>query len=350
MTRRTFGTSELDLEWRSASRCTYTMRRFWIFVAVFLVASVGEASARWVRVGSGTSNALSSIHFASDQEGWIVGENVTILRSRDGGKSWPKYTQLTAEPAQCCLAVRFVTPTIGWIGGARTVTKVTSGSPYKITYNVQTEIRYDLFSASTDVAWVAGAVEQTSGGTQRRLWRIHPGTIPSQFTMIFIGSSGSYRSISFIDPNNGIAVGSGGLITRLTNAMSSSPGTSTQTSGTTADLYGVFMLDATNAWAVGSAGTILRYDGTRWAPQFAGTTNRLNDVSFKDANNGLIVGNAGIILSTTNGGATWTIEPSGVPDDLRGVDYGAGGAWAVGANGTILQRVVSPPRRRAARR
>lgn len=328
------------------------MRGFFrLVLAVLSFAAVANGqSAKWVRVESGTTNSLASIDFASEPEAWAVGENVTIRRSMDGGATWQRYTQITDDPPDCCLAVTFVTPTVGWIGGAAHVAKITSGSAYTIKYGVQTEVRYDLHSASTTVAWVAGTRQEASGGTERRLWRIEPGRLPSQFTIIFIGSSGSYRSVSFVDENNGIAVGSGGRITRITNAMSNAPATSNQTSGTTADLYGVFMLDATTAWAIGSAGTILKYDGSRWSPQFGGTTNRLNDVAFKDANNGLIVGDAGIILSTTNGGARWTIEASGVPDDLRGVYHGANGAWAVGANGTILKRVVSPPRRRAVRR
>lgn len=320
-------------------------------VIVSLIAGAANAqNERWVRVDSGTTNSLASIHFASTTDGWIAGDNATVLRSTDGGTTWRPYTQVTSDPAKCCLAVRFVSPTVGWIGGSRVVSRITSGSPYTITYNVQTEIRYDLFSASTDTAWVAGAMELASGGTERRLWRIEPGRLPSQFTIIFLGSSGSYRSLFFIDANNGIAVGSGGRITRLTNATGSSPDTLNQTSGTVADLFGVFMLDAATAWAVGASGTILKYDGTRWSSQFGGAANRLNDVYFKDANNGLIVGNAGLILSTTNGGTTWTIEPSGAPDDLRGVYYGSNGAWAVGANGMILKRVVLPPRRRAVRR
>ena len=109
--------------------------------------------------------------------------------------------------------------------------------------------------------------------------------------------------ISFVDLNNGTAVGDYGTILRTTNGGTT---WTSQTSGTTADLYGVSFSDANNGTAVGMFGTTLRTTdgGTIWTLQTA-TSYNLESVSFTDANNGTAVGEAGTILRTTNGGATF---------------------------------------------
>lgn len=50
------------------------------------------------------------------------------------------------------------------------------------------------------------------------------------------------------------------------------------TSNTQATLYGVWGTSATNVYAVGTNGTIMRYDGTAWTAETSGTTNKLNAV------------------------------------------------------------------------
>jgi len=41
------------------------------------------------------------------------------------------------------------------------------------------------------------------------------------------------------------------------------------TSPTTLNLYDVFMVSASDGWAVGYAGTIIRWTGTVWIPEFS---------------------------------------------------------------------------------
>jgi len=63
----------------------------------------------------------------------------------------------------------------------------------------------------------------------------------------------------------------------------------------------VSFIDANNGWAVGWCGTILRTTngGMNWNSQSSGTTNDLMGVFFSDANTGTAVGNYGTILRTS---------------------------------------------------
>jgi photosystem II stability/assembly factor-like uncharacterized protein len=62
------------------------------------------------------------------------------------------------------------------------------------------------------------------------------------------------------------------------------------------------------------------------------------DVEFFDANNGLTVGNQGKILKTTDGGATWALVTSGVPNNLSKIAYvSSQRVFVSGRDGTILE-------------
>jgi Secretion system C-terminal sorting domain len=66
--------------------------------------------------------------------------------------------------------------------------------------------------------------------------------------------------------------------------------------------------------------------------------NPLHAVSFTDANTGTAVGDYGTILRTTNGGASWTSQPSRTTNSLYSVSFtDANTGTAVGFGGTILR-------------
>ena len=59
---------------------------------------------------------FSDIHFVSQQEGWIVGSDATILRTNDGGRTWEQ----PSKPLPFKIdfhKVRFLNPQTGWIVG-----------------------------------------------------------------------------------------------------------------------------------------------------------------------------------------------------------------------------------------
>ena len=77
----------------------------------------------------------------------------------------------------------------------------------------------------------------------------------------------------------------------------------------------VFFIDASNGWAVGDAGQILKTSdgGATWAGQRSGVSTRLTQVRFATATTGWAVGDAATVLRTVDGGATWVPQASGVP-------------------------------------
>ncbi len=107
-----------------------------------------------------------------------------------------------------------------------------------------------------------------------------------------------------------------------------------QTSGTAVNLNGVFVFNATNQWAVGDNGTILKGDGTNWTAQTSGTTQHLRGVWGSSATSLWAVGDNGTILK--GDGTNWTAQTSGTTQHLRCI-YGSSSTniFAAGDNGTI---------------
>src|ERR1051325_4935340 len=128
------------------------------------------------------------------------------------------------------------------------------------------------------------------------------------------------QDFSFIDTNNGFAVGARGTILRTTDGGNN---WDILASGTEDDLYGVAFTDPNTGTAVGNFGAILKTTdaGNHWTIQRDGMADVLFGVSFTDANNGTAVGSDGLILRTTNGGTNWNSQSSGTSNFLNDVVF-----------------------------
>lgn len=105
---------------------------------------------------------------------------------------------------------------------------------------------------------------------------------------------------------------------------------------TASDLRDVWGAAATDVWAVGSNGALVRYNGTAWSAVAGPVTARLNGVHGSAANDVWAVGDGGAIIHFN--GAVWNIVPSGTTGDLNAVHaISATDAIAVGDNGAIIR-------------
>jgi large repetitive protein len=149
------------------------------------------------------------------------------------------------------------------------------------------------------------------------------------------GTTSTLYGVFFSDANNGWVVGTGGLIRHTVNGGTA---WSAQTSTTTQNLRSVFFSSATSGWAVGNGGVIVHTTngGTTWVAQTSGVTSQLYDVYFLDANNGWAVGTGGVIRHTTNGGTTWSAQTSGSTATFYVVAFtDANNGWVGCAGGAI---------------
>jgi photosystem II stability/assembly factor-like uncharacterized protein len=137
-----------------------------------------------------------------------------------------------------------------------------------------------------------------------------------------------------------LAVGSGGAVLRRDAAGT---GLESLPAATTETLRSVWVVSATDAFAVGDGGTILRWDGGAWSvmssPADPWAGRRLNGVWGSSASNVFAVGESGTLLRFD--GAGWTEQPHDVASDLAAVwGSSAGSVFVVSAalDGQVLHR------------
>lgn len=302
-----------------------------------------DAGRTWTQV---LTAELNSVHFANDQLGLAAGGGELLYRTTDGGQSW---TQVhTGAAANWLRRVRFSPDGLHAIAvGFQGLTLTSSDGGLSWTAVVPYKSAY-LFAAA-----IVG----------QRVWSV--GTRGVIFRSDDFGGSWSRQSpgytatmfrAHFPDGVNGFAVGElGGILS------SKDAGRTWQLSlgqhdpyaaafvppaATHNSLRGVFFADKDTGWAVGdpvtdqsravlSNAVILKTNdgGATWTLQQSGVAWGLRGVAFVDKLKGYAVG-AGGILRTVNGGATWTQAPNTTSFNDIAV-LGPNSAVAVGNVGAV---------------
>ena len=135
-----------------------------------LAINAFAADRTWTLVRESRWQAgFSDIHFVSQQDGWIVGSDATILRTNDGGKTWEQ----PSKPLPFKIdfhKVWFLNPQTGWIAGE-------DGAVLKTTDNGETWTVLDtgtrralsaVFFVDAEHGWAGGdgglIIHTTDGG------------------------------------------------------------------------------------------------------------------------------------------------------------------------------------------
>jgi photosystem II stability/assembly factor-like uncharacterized protein len=109
---------------------------------------------------------------------------------------------------------------------------------------------------------------------------------------------------------------------------------------TTENLHSVAIVDNQHMWVSGSYGTILFSSdgGATWEKQKSGIEKLLlGCITFVNHNEGWAAGVKGTIVHTTNGGSKWTVQPSATEYDIHDLFFlNTQKGWAVGEYGTVL--------------
>ncbi len=143
--------------------------------------------------------------------------------------------------------------------------------------------------------------------------------------------------MSFVDAENGWAVGEAGIIVHTMNGGAS---WEVQDSSTEAKLSAVVFSDAKNGWAVGDSGTILTTSdgGSNWSGAASGTSEDLYDITVADNTHLWVVGDSGTVIKSSNGGSSWALQTiEDIEHKLSAVAFGnENDGMIAGENGTLL--------------
>lgn len=217
------------------------------------IVAVGYSGRVWISNNSGASwqssniGTVNNLTFARCKGNvwWIGGFGGTLYRSTNSGNTW----QMVAVPVQQTL-----TDLAQWndtliISGTRgTILRSLDGGQ---TWNqMVTGIRNHLMSiAYVDAqnayaaGWDATIMKSTDGGIS---WN----------SQVLPQNQGDYWSVRFTSPTLGWVMGNLGITNRTQDGGQTWQPVYT---ANTQDIYGAYFLDQNNGWAVGKAGTILKF-------------------------------------------------------------------------------------------
>ena len=278
------------------------------------------------------AQTLNSVFFVNQNEGWAVGAGGSLYHYVSGTWTGPISPAPTAQNLN---SVFMTDPTDGWAVGAGGIILQYSNGAWTLLQNLSgTTQDLNSLSFAGSTGWAVGNV-----GTLISLTTQTPQGIPSAtFESVYLSSSGDGWVVGC--STGGCGSGSGEPVLVHWNGNSFTRGTS---SAITSDLFSVFMLSASEGWAVGGIGTtpvILHYTGGSWVQVPAPATGGvLRSVFMIDSGNGWAVGDHGAILHYS--GLSWGVVASPNPNNLRSVFMvGGSDGWAVGDAGTILRYQV----------
>jgi photosystem II stability/assembly factor-like uncharacterized protein len=296
-----------------------------LLVTALTLLICGSANGQWGIENLPVRNNLNSIDLYSEDSGWIVGDNGTILfKLRD---KWMTYPKITDEDLySICLVGR----NDGWIVGANG----------KI-------LRFDGFK------W-----EEYPSPTKQKLLSVSfrdadHGLAAGTNGVLLVYEKGLWQNVSnnirgniySVNDTRAGAVLAGGLECRSVPIMSLSSGPEKKPVKTYdpgfVEIKSIMMPESSKMWAVGNKGTIIHFDGTEWNKiEMGEKTPTLNSVFFKDDNHGIAVGYCGIILTCSPEG--WFRETS--PTDMMLNDAAISGNmyYAVGDEGTLISKRFDP--------
>lgn len=252
---------------------------------------------------------LTSVDFVSPEEGWAAGANGTIIHTKDAGKTWE--AQLGGDPnaeGPEIGMIRFLDATHGWAAGGtasviqRKLLGTSDGQTWREVGTVGTELQgvsdFTFISPTTGFF-----VEASTGGIYRtddggRTWKqVHKCAAKVQVGGVYRNVACNLRSISFVSPQVGFAVGAGG--------------------------YGVVF--------------VIRTDdgGATWSNAYVGTEVGHTDeshfkqhVAFVNENTGFVVlSRAEKLLATGDGGKTWDQLPVAAEGSVKFADPNVG--WII---------------------
>jgi len=300
----------------------------------------GEAvSLREVRQG------LFGTCFATENEGWMVGELGRVFHTRDGGTTWERQETGTKRPF---LTVSCLDANTAWIAGKEGIVYGTTdgGATWKAADTGSNRHVFALAFANGRRGHGVGdfgrMIHTEDGGATWTTVQVPLETrLPDSAadTGVEPGDVNLYGA-TYGDPDHLWIAGEFGVV--LTSADGGLTFTQQHLPIETT-LFGIYFADVRNGWGVGIDAVIVRTTdgGATWTIQQSPVTQRsFYDVAVR-GDVGWIVGDSGTVLRSTDGGATWALEP--LPIQLaarwiRSISLLPGGrGFAVGAEGLAFR-------------
>ncbi len=312
------------------------MKKLVVAFYLFSFTIVAFGQMEWeIRSPYPTTNNLKGDFFLTDQTGWVVGYNGTILHTTDGGVHW--VTQ-HSNNTESIWNIFFIDENEGWAVGWSSIYHTTNAGN---SWEKQAKPNYlgdmtDVCFVNPDTGWIVGTYNivfnTTDGGD-------HWNRISSN-----INQNNGFYSVAFVNRLHGCAVGGSILSGDVGYIKVTDDGglTWTETTPEKNSRYNkIVFLDDNIGWVCGENGELLKTTdgGYRWTHYDIGY-DEFKDIHFFNQERGVVLSHSSVRI-TNDGGETWS-DPINLNEfnSLQAFTSGADNHLvAVGYDGLIAKSV-----------
>ncbi|MEN8224795.1 MAG: YCF48-related protein [Bacteroidota bacterium] len=267
---------------------------------IILIGFSSFAQNEWTTIHPyPTLSNLIDAHFISDDEGWIVGTDGTIMHTVDGGDNWESQH---SNPDESLWSIFFIDNNEGWAcGWSEIYHTVDAGQNWD-----QQEVPYvmgdlmDVFFINHDTGWIVGTykivLKTTDGGES---WEKIQNSI---------GDGKCFFRVDFWDELHGCAVGNvwNGSTEGFVMVTDDGGLSWTETTPANSDwLTDVEYYNSMVIWTCGYDGNVWRSldGGYTWFNEYYGSDS-FDAIHFFDDDNGMLMTGNSVLLSF-DGGDNW---------------------------------------------
>lgn len=264
------------------------------------------------------------------------GNNGTLAYGNSFGDSWGLRNQGTGADIK---DIYFMNNQTGWAANEwdQLLYTSNSGSNWSLTSPVGLERLEGVCFTNNNTGYVLGLTNDDEGGSAPTINKTTNGGSSWQ-EISFTGSNP--MSLQFVNNNDGFMLaknGANSVVHRTTNA-----GVNWSNYTINLEIYDCYFTTQSNGWMCGKSGVMMRSTdgGATWGTQSTGVSDSLLSVYFRNASFGCACGTNGRIITTTNGGINWSTQTSGTNKTLTSIEFGSTIVGAVcGLSGTRLTTI-----------
>lgn len=317
--------------------------RIWVIGGANCLAFSDDWAASWrLACDMPAFGSLYAIATAGNEHIWVAGFDGAFIRSTDRGKTWQPGWIFSDNTCTTVYDLFFKNETDGWAVGMNRGIRRTrnrgetwetiSYIPALSTWNM------GICFADEQTGFIVGSngtgvdiiYKSTDGGST---WEVNQQDVYREMLL----------KIDFANPRIGCVVAEDSLII-YTDDGGASWHRAKHDLTRKLDVNDVQFIDEQSAWAVGEDGVLLfsNNSGKNWVSKKSGTTLDLESLVFITPDSGFVVGEDGYIGMTRDGGDTWARLDSLVSGDLRDIDRSESGRlWIAGMSTTVLVNEVA---------
>ncbi len=268
-------------------------------------------------------NKLLDIEWVNGQEGWIVGSNGLILHTADSGRTWQRQESRTIKSLRM---VSFVDTRHGWaVGGSGTILHTADGGA---TWAAQK-------SDTTDDLLCIKFIDQNRG---------FAGGVFATFLVTNDGGKTWEKPSVLTEEEEPIIPENISLEEKmklLKEEFEAEEELEEEETLEVADpmINSIFFLDAQKGWIACEAGVIWHTadGGATWSKQNSGTPEDLFSIYFRNPQEGWATGLNGVLVHTADGGSSWQVQDSTADRSIFAISFVGDVGYGVGNAGTMVK-------------